>query len=466
MATELKTVSAPTGPALKDKIMLEIAEGWQPYDRILNAGATSVGIVMAKGTDAQITDVMITTAQSRDGLVSAINLAINDGWELFGPQETNSGRFIAFLTKGSQGSSGSGGGEPGPVGPAGETGPAGPKGDKGDDGATGPTGPRGATGATGPAGPTGATGEQGPIGPTGATGPKGDKGAAGSAGPQGPRGEQGEQGVPGEVGPVGLTFKGAYDAALAYVKDDTVVYNSSTWFAPDAVAAGLVPGTAAEWVLLAAEGARGEKGDQGEIGHQGIQGPAGATGAAGPTGATGPQGARGLQGVPGATGPTGATGPAGPTGPQGIQGPAGPKGDKGDKGDSPFKVYNYSNIASGYAEMSIPMVTNTVFRARLVGSTLEYSVLSKGGANRYVDYHTVIPAISGTVVNIYSGTSTITPTGSLVLGSLPNALGLREITITLKEWGDRVITSIKIYQHGRSGDSSHPIQVVMSSNKY
>lgn len=57
MASELKSVTAATGYALKQRIMKLIAEGWQPYGRILNAGSTSVGIIMAKGAEANITDV-------------------------------------------------------------------------------------------------------------------------------------------------------------------------------------------------------------------------------------------------------------------------------------------------------------------------------------------------------------------------------------------------------------------------
>ncbi|GCL13890.1 hypothetical protein BvCmsD80A_01555 [Escherichia coli] len=39
MASELRSVTATTAHALKQKIMEYITEGWQPYGRILNAGA-------------------------------------------------------------------------------------------------------------------------------------------------------------------------------------------------------------------------------------------------------------------------------------------------------------------------------------------------------------------------------------------------------------------------------------------
>lgn len=283
---------------------------------------------------------------------------------------------------------------------------------------------------------------------------------------------QGEQGVPGEVGPAGLTFQGAWDSAATYVKDDTVVYDGSTWFAPDAVAAGLVPGVAPEWILLAAQGARGEDGPQGPVGPQGLQGATGPAGPTGATGATGPQGPRGIQGQ---TGPAGPAGPQGEAGPQGIQGPqgvagpqglTGPQGPKGDKGDAPYTLFNSQNVTSTYIEIPIPQVTNTVLRVRLSGANFEYSVLSKGGANRYVDFYTFIPSLTSSTGNIYTGGTTLTPTGSLFLGNSPVALGLRELTITLKEWGDRTLTTIKAIHHGRSGDNTRPLQITMFSNKY
>lgn len=150
----------------------------------------------------------------------------------------------------------------------------------------------------------------------------------------------------------------------------------------------------------------------------------------------------------------------GDTGPQGL------KGDKGNKGDSPLTIYNYGNITTGYSEMAIPLITDTVFRVRRVDNNLEYSLLSKGGAARYVDYHAVFPSVTGGSVSTVSGTSTMSSTSSLALGSNSTGLGLRTVHYTVKEWGSRYIVEIDITQHGRVGDSSIPIQVRMASYKY
>jgi hypothetical protein len=212
-------------------------------------------------------------------------------------------------------------GEPGPPGPEGPQGPPGPQ---GDTGASGPPGPQGSTGATGPPGPegpqgpqgdTGATGAQGPQGATGATGaqgPKGDPGAQGATGAQGPQGPKGDtgatgaqgpqgatgaQGPQGATGPAGLTWRGAWSAATAYVVNDAVTYLGSSYRRKVAGTTAGSPDTdPTNWELLA---------QKGDVGATGAQGPQGATGA------TGPQG------------PQGATGATGPQGPQGIQGPSG-----------------------------------------------------------------------------------------------------------------------------------------------
>jgi len=207
-------------------------------------------------------------------------------------------------------------GEPGPVGPEGPAGPTGPQGPQGDPGPTGPTGATGATGpqgAQGPKGDPGATGNTGATGPAGPTGPPGaDSTVPGPAGPQGPKGDPGatgNTGPTGATGPPGLTWRGAWAAATAYVVNDAVTYGGSSWRRK---VAGTSPGSPdtdpTNWELLAQVGATG---------------PTGATGPAGPTGATGAQGPKG---DPGATGATGATGPQGNPGATGATGPTGPTG--------------------------------------------------------------------------------------------------------------------------------------------
>lgn len=98
----------------------------------------------------------------------------------------------------------------------------------------------GGVGPEGPAGPAGAPGSPGPAGPQGPMGPKGLTGDTGPAGPQGPR---------------GLQWRGTWQSGSAYVKDDAVAYDGSSWVASAAVDAGLTPGVAPVWQLLAAKAA-------------------------------------------------------------------------------------------------------------------------------------------------------------------------------------------------------------------
>jgi Collagen triple helix repeat (20 copies) len=96
------------------------------------------------------------------------------------------------------------------------------------------------------------------------------------------------------VGPAGLTWRGQWSPGSAYESRDAVVYQGSSYLALFASVGSTPP--SANWMLLAAAGAKGDTGQPG------------ATGATGPAGPTGPVGAAGP------SGPVGATGPAGPTG--------------------------------------------------------------------------------------------------------------------------------------------------------
>ena len=61
----------------------------------------------------------------------------------------------------------------------------------------------------------GGSASQGPTGPTGATG------ATGATGPQGATGAEGAAGAAG----AGVTWKGTWSSATAYVANDVVYYN-------------------------------------------------------------------------------------------------------------------------------------------------------------------------------------------------------------------------------------------------
>jgi hypothetical protein len=135
---------------------------------------------------------------------------------------------------------------------------------------------------------------------------------------------------------VGFVFKGAWSGTTAYVKNDVVTLNGSSFLAK-ASSTGTNPATDASgagtnWALIVEKGAVGATGATGATGPAGPAGPQGATGSAGPAGATGSQGSIGLTGATGAAGPQGVAGPTGATGPQGTTGPAGPAGTQGPAG--------------------------------------------------------------------------------------------------------------------------------------
>jgi N-acetylneuraminic acid mutarotase len=158
-----------------------------------------------------------------------------------------------------------------------------------------------AAGAQGPQGQTGAQGAQGIPGPTGQTGATGPQGPTGQLGPQGMQGAQGIPGIPGPAGqtgaagPQGINNRGVWSAANSYSINDAVSNGGSYWLAIVATSASnAMPNTscepvyppspcaAADWQLLAAQGAQGTQGQTGAQGPQGIQGLMGLQGLPGP----------------------------------------------------------------------------------------------------------------------------------------------------------------------------------------
>jgi hypothetical protein len=77
----------------------------------------------------------------------------------------------------------------------------------------------------GDTGNTGATGQTGATGSAGATGPQGEQG---EQGPQGIQGIQGVQGIQGDPG-TSFVWKGAWSGATAYVANDVVSSNGSSY---------------------------------------------------------------------------------------------------------------------------------------------------------------------------------------------------------------------------------------------
>ena len=127
-------------------------------------------------------------------------------------------------------------------------------------------------------------------------------------------------------------YKGAWSDATAYLADEVVYYNGSSYIAL-AASTAVIPGTdAGKWQLFAVQGTTGPEGPEGLQGPIGLTGPEGPQGLTGLTGATGPEGPQGPTGLTGATGPQGLTGLTGTTGPEGPQGPIGLTGATGPQG--------------------------------------------------------------------------------------------------------------------------------------
>ena len=237
---------------------------WQPstaynkYDVLTNGGQT----------------YEVTTGFTSTGTFDATNLSLT-------------------AAQGANGTNGANGAD-GAAGATGATGAQGPKGD------TGATGPMGSIGPSGPQGPIGLTGAKGAAGSLGPAGPMGPAGAQGPAGIQGPMGIPGPLGATGAQGPAGLSinWRNAWSNSTAYVVNDAVSLNGSSYLAIAASTGAQPNNSPASWNLLASIGATGPagstgpQGPQGPFGAPGIQGPTGPSGSSGATGASGPSGSQ------------------------------------------------------------------------------------------------------------------------------------------------------------------------------
>jgi hypothetical protein len=181
----------------------------------------------------------------------------------------------------------------------------------------GDTGNQGTQGIQGPAGPAGADGAQGPAGSQGPAGPAGPEGLVwrgawnsatayavddavsfngssyiavnSNTNSQPPSADWNTLAAKGDSGGgSGLVWQGAWSSATAYVVDDGVSFNGSSYIAVANNTNSQPP--SANWNLLAQKGDAGATGAQGQQGNQGPAGPAGADGAQGPAGPAGPEG--------------------------------------------------------------------------------------------------------------------------------------------------------------------------------
>ncbi|WP_216843044.1 DNRLRE domain-containing protein [Granulicella sp. S190] len=214
---------------------------------------------------------------------------------------------------------------------------------------SGPIGPQGPIGPAGAQGTQGSAGLQGPIGPLGATGPVGVTGAQGPAGP---------------TGAIGITYRQQWNNATAYVTNDSVTFNGTTYIALNASINQQPDLNPSIWGVIAAAGVAGATGPQGPIGLTGATGSQGTTGPAGPIGSTGPQGPIGVTGATGSQGPIGPAGPTGATGAQGATGVAGPTGT--------------FNFASNYATATTYTQGQIVFCATCTTNGSTYISLGNG----------------------------------------------------------------------------------------
>jgi hypothetical protein len=98
----------------------------------------------------------------------------------------------------------------------------------------------------------------------------------------------GQQGEQGEKGDPGLTWRGAWDAQTAYLVDDAVEHDGSSYVANMANLNDAPP--SASWDLLASKGDQGDPGEDGADGANGVNGTNGVDGDPGPAGPSGTTG--------------------------------------------------------------------------------------------------------------------------------------------------------------------------------
>ncbi len=195
----------------------------------------------------------------------------------------------------------------------------------------------------------------------------------------------------------GLSFKGAWNSATAYVTDEVVTADGASWRAKRGNT-NKTPGVSPlDWQLLAAKGATG------------------ATGAQGPQGNPGPQGATGAQGVAGATGAQGDPGPQGPAGPTGPQGAAG--------ASMRWMTSTYSGSSSGLVLANTVTITADQF---IVLSTVQYggSVLGSNAATTATACYQKSDAPSATNFALRTYSQSHTPAGSPGLYSFSGTVTL------------------------------------------
>jgi hypothetical protein len=96
--------------------------------------------------------------------------------------------------------------------------------------------------------------------------PRGDTGATGATGDTGPQGAPGVDGAAGATGAPGLVWRGAWAAATAYVVNDAITYNGSSYRRKVAGTTATVPSSdTTNWELLASKGDTGAAGTAGEL---------------------------------------------------------------------------------------------------------------------------------------------------------------------------------------------------------
>ena len=294
------------------------AQGYQGYQGELGVGAQGVqGTQGAAGTDGY---------QGYQGVAGAQGTAGVDGFDGVQGAQGNQGYQGNQGNQGNQGYQGNVGLDSTVPGPQGDDGAQGNQGYQGEIGApstvAGPQGYQGYQGYQGNQGYQGTQGDQSAV-----PGPQGDQGNIGAASTvPGPQGFQGYQGYQGDVGVQGvaggaMAWKGDWSGATAYVVDDAVESNGSTYICT-AAHTNQIPPNISYWGLSAQVGAQGYQGYQGDQGDQGYQGIAGTI--PGPQGNQGYQGYQGYQGVVGADSTV--------EGPQGVDGTPGAQGNQGYQG--------------------------------------------------------------------------------------------------------------------------------------
>jgi len=193
----------------------------------------------------------------------------------------------------------------------------------------------------------------------------------------------------------GVTWKGTYNAAVAYVKNDGVAYQGASYLATQS-STGQTPGSSSSyWDVMADQGSTGSNGNDGSNGTNGTNGTNGQDGATGQTGAqgsTGATGAAGSDGNDGADGDDGADGADGAPGQNGAPGAAGARGSR---------HYYYTVTGSSWSDSEANTAISGAGDTKVARDTVTLSKTNVFSATKYWDgdsWEAVAQVVDGNLI--------------------------------------------------------------------